>query len=144
MSHSGTYLVLRNRGKRPCQLTPVPQVAFAGTTGPLPIVQRVKGVRFMHPGPVALPINLQPGGELTASLYWVSSEVFDRSICVDPTSVSLQLNASALTAPLLGHLCGEQGQGITVQVSRFQPSTPVRFLSSKQGSQPPHSAPSAR
>ncbi|WP_321839583.1 DUF4232 domain-containing protein [Paraburkholderia bannensis] len=123
MSHGGTYLMLRNRGSRACQLPARPDVAFLDANEqPLPTsMQPTPG---MHPGPVLLPVVIPPHATVKASLRWVTGEVFDDTQCVDTASLRVSIGEGAVSAPLSAHLCGARAQGPQYQYVPFQRKRP--------------------
>lgn len=121
MSHSGTLLVLRNFGTAPCSVPAFPRLTFSDEKGPLAATATVKGAQFLHPGPVALPLTVAPGAELSTSLRWVSGEVFDQSVCIAPTHLRAELPGGAQTIPFAGRLCGDRAKGVTYEMTRWAP-----------------------
>lgn len=128
MSHSGTLLVVRNLGPEACRLTPIARATLLDSTGkPLgPFSATPPGARFMHPGPVVLPVALAAGAELTATLRWVASPVFQNSVCLSPATLVLTLGDLTLNTPLTGSLCGERAKGVSAELSRFAPDPVVQ------------------
>jgi hypothetical protein len=111
MSHSGTYLTLRNVGRRACRMPGLPLVTFLGRDGrPLPVRRRAPA--GMHPGPVVLPVTIGAGSQVRTGLRWVSGPVFDRSRCVDAAIVRVTVAGRSSGAPLKAHLCGSAGETI--------------------------------
>lgn len=119
MSHSGALLVLRNISETACQVEAIPRITFANSKGTLEAAAELPGTRFMHPGPVVLPITVEAGAEVTSTLRWVSGEVFDKSVCIDPTKLSVEMNGKAQTTVFAGHMCGNKPKGVVYQMTRF-------------------------
>jgi hypothetical protein len=71
----------------------------------------VTGARFMHPGPVVLPVIIATGAELTATLNWVSGEVFSDNLCFSPTRLSVSIQGNALHTAFKAHVCGQRSGG---------------------------------
>ena len=63
MSHLGTLLVLRNLSTTACSVPARPEISFLDASkskaSPLPIKLEIPGAKFMHPGPVMLPVWLR-------------------------------------------------------------------------------------
>lgn len=120
MSHSGTLVILRNLSPTACSVPAIPQLTLIDSSNkPLPATPQLPGARFMHPGPVVLPIPLAPGAELTATLRWVSGPVYTDNLCLDATSLDITVAGTKLRTRLLAHLCGERTTGVSYQLSRF-------------------------
>lgn len=114
MSHSGTLLVLRNLSLTSCRVPQRPQITFVDKDNkPLSVVLDIPGARFMHPGPVLVPVVVAPDAEVTAKLRWVSGEVYDQSICADPAALVVTLEGGTQQTPLTAHLCGDKAKGVT-------------------------------
>jgi hypothetical protein len=111
MSHSGTYLVVRNKGQRTCTLPGLPTIGFRDASGrAVPAMRQAPA--GMRPGPVVLASTLRPGAALATGLRWVSGPVHARSRCHDVVAVTMSVGRSAIRAPLRGHLCGEAGRPV--------------------------------
>lgn len=116
MSHAGTWLVLDNHGGQACTLIGLPTVSMKDAKGlPLPVAR--KAPVGMHPGPVVVPVRLEPGETVRMSLRWVSGEVFDHSRCVDAARVEVTFGKLVLGTGLQGHLCGEGSATIPFEQS---------------------------
>lgn len=120
MSHSGTYVVLRNLGAAACRVSARPDVTFLDAQQQ-PLRASMQPIRGMHPGPVLLPIEIPAHAAVRTSLRWVSGEVFDDSQCIDPAFVRIGLGAGVLTTRFRDHLCGSRAEGPLYQVAPFQP-----------------------
>lgn len=99
MSHSGTLLVVRNLGPRPCQMPAFPQLMLLDTQGrKLPIVTQSQGK--------AEPPGMAVGAEATAGLRWVSSPVFTNSKCLRTAHLELIWYGGTLKKTLNVLICG--------------------------------------
>ncbi|CAN5653231.1 hypothetical protein BH10ACI4_BH10ACI4_03390 [soil metagenome] len=121
MSHGGFLLVLRNIGPAPCLIPAYPNLTFSDTEHhPLDIVRENTAVApsahpdpgtrpdaAVHPAPVVAMVPVAPGAELTSTMRWVSSDVFDHGVCVNPTVLTMTLNKTELVAPITATLCGK-------------------------------------
>ena len=144
MSHSGTLLVLRNLSSMACRVPARPEIGFVGVstpgdakgdgstpsrsgssaTGkatPLPIRREIPGGRFMHPGPVIIPVVVAPGAELTSKLRWVSGEVFDSNLCFNPTAITVKIEGEVKQAAFAAHICGDKAEGVTFEATPLAP-----------------------
>jgi len=119
MSHSGTLLIIRNTGRKSCEIQAFPVLAFSDARGKLKIRAESNLPPHVHPGPVVTPVAIAPGEEATATLRWVSGAVFDDSVCLNPTRLSVEIGGQALRTEFQGRLCGERGKGVVYQMSRF-------------------------
>ena len=123
MSHSGTLLVLRNISPDACSVPAFPTLTFrdAANTA-LAITRSTPGFGHgMGHGPVMLPAIVAPGAELTASLRWVSGDVYDHGTCLSPVTLSVTIAGAELTAPITGNICGESTSKVTYTVTRLNP-----------------------
>lgn len=121
MSHGGTLVVLRNIGTAPCRVEPFAPIIFEKNEKALPIRSSVTGARFMHPGPVVFTVIIATGAELTATLNWVSGEVFSDNLCFSPTRLSVSIQGSALHTPFKARVCGQRSEGVFFRKTRFMP-----------------------
>lgn len=121
MSHSGTLLVLRNLSTTPCRVPQRPEISFVDKTGPLPVTLEIEGARFMHPGPVLVPVVVAPDAEVTSKLRWVSGEVYDQSVCATPTALAVKLGGETQQVAFSAHICGEKAKGITYTATPLRP-----------------------
>ena len=121
MSHSGTLLIVRNLGPDACAIQPIAHVTLMDSAGKdLGAKGILPGARFLHPGPVVLPIALPAGAEATATLRWVSGPVFEKNTCISSKHVNVSFGGNpALKATLIGTLCGDAAKGVTFDQSRF-------------------------
>lgn len=114
MSHSGTYLVVRNRGGHACTLPGLPRVTLRDARGrAIPAVRQAPA--GMHPGPMVRPVTLAPGDARATGLRWVSGPVYDRNRCYDAASVAMAVGGGSAAGRLAGHLCGEAGKPVTFE-----------------------------
>ena len=130
MSHAGTLLVLRNVSSAACRVPARPEIGFvdgAKMSGlaphgvPLPIKLNVPGARYMHPGPVILPVVIAPDAEATSKLRWVSGEVYDHNLCFNPTTITVTLQGEEQRASLSAHICGDKSNGVTFEATPLAP-----------------------
>lgn len=120
MSHSGTLVVLRNLSPTACSIPAIPRLTLLDAQGKLlPSTPELPGARFLHPGPVVLPIPVAPGAEVTATMRWVSGPVYTDNLCLDPTTLDIAIGTQHLQTPLTAHLCGERAKGVSYELSRF-------------------------
>ena len=118
MSHSGTLLVLRNLGTAvACRVELRPEIGFVDGAKPLPITLEIPGARFMHPGPVMMPVVIPPGAEVTSKLRWVSGEVYENSVCFTPTAITVTIQGQVQQSGLAAHLCGDKAKGVTFEAT---------------------------
>lgn len=120
MSHSGTYLILTNKGTRTCTVPRRPEITFRDGKGTA-INARANVPPGMHPGPVMVPASLAPGAAAQSGLRWVSGEVYDHSSCADVAKVTVKLATGEVSAPMQGHLCGEASEAIRFDEPWLQP-----------------------
>ena len=105
MSHSGTYLILRNMGPRACSLPGLPLVSFRDAHGrTLPITRTAPP--GMHPGPVVLPAVIPPRGEVQTGVRWVSGQVYDHGRCWSVASVRVAVGTGGVARRLTATICG--------------------------------------
>ncbi|GAA3750801.1 DUF4232 domain-containing protein [Terriglobus aquaticus] len=119
MSHSGTYLTLTNKSRNACSIPGLPQLTFLDANGPVKADADLAGAKFMHPGPVVLPIVLQPKQSVTTSARWVSGSVFQDNLCYKLTGVTLALREGSAHTPLAGQMCGERSKGAHYDLQRY-------------------------
>jgi len=120
MSQSGTLLVLRNLSPSACRVPARPEIGFVDGS-PLPITLEIPGARFMHPGPMMVPVVIAPGAEVTSKLHWVSGEVFDNNLCFNPTAIAVTLQGEVQRSSLAAHICGDKSKGVTFQATPLAP-----------------------
>ena len=119
MSHSGTYLTLTNKSRSACSVPGVPQLTFLDANGPVKADADLPGAKFMHPGPVVLPMVLQPKQSVTTSARWVSGPVYQDNLCYKLTGVSLALRDGGAHTALMGQMCGERSKGVRYELQRY-------------------------
>lgn len=120
MSHSGTYLILTNKGQHSCRVPRRPELAFVDKKGAV-IPAKVNVPTGMHPGPVMTPVLLAPGSSARSGLRWVSGAVYLRSKCADVAKATVQLDSGEVSAPLHGHMCGDASVAIHFDEQWLQP-----------------------
>ncbi|WP_436975677.1 DUF4232 domain-containing protein [Paraburkholderia tropica] len=123
MSHSGTYIVLRNRSNTACLLPARVPLSFLDKRQRV-LRASMQSMPGMHPGPALRPVTLAAKGAARGSVRWVSGEVFDNTHCIDPAYLRLRVGQGALTARFRGHLCGSADDGPRYQFTPFGPWTP--------------------
>jgi hypothetical protein len=111
MSHSGTYLVLTNKGSHACRVPRHPEITLLDGKGTA-IPAKVNVPPGMHPGPVMTSVLLAPGAAARSGLRWVSGEVYDHNTCADIAKATVRLDSGEIAAPLQGHICGDTTVGI--------------------------------
>ena len=117
--HSGASLILTNRSRYSCSIPGLPQLTFLDANRPVQTTADLPGAKLMHPGPVVLPLVLQPKQSITTSARWVSGPVFQDNLCYKLTGVTLALrNGTAMTA-LTGQMCGERSKGVHYDLQRY-------------------------
>ena len=122
MSHSGTLLVLRNLSSTPCRVPQRPQITFLDDRGkPLPVALDIAAAKFMHPGPVLVPVVVAPDAEVTAKLRWVAGEVYGHSVCLSPAALSVKIGEDMQQAKVAARLCGDRVKGVTFEKTPFAP-----------------------
>ena len=110
MSHSGTLLMLHNRGAV-CRIAGLPLVRFADAHGTGLLIVRSAPVG-MRPGPVVTPVTIPAHGVASTPLRWVSGEVFDRSRCYSPVAIRIMVGGRVVSGPFAGRLCGPAGGAV--------------------------------
>ena len=113
MSHSGTLLVIRNLAPHACALAGLPTLTLRSAGGKsLPITRAAP--RFMHPGPVIVPLRLAAGAEATAALRWVAGAVYDRGRCYAVASLGVAIGTGTIRTGLPARICGP-ASGVTIE-----------------------------
>ncbi|WP_130731347.1 DUF4232 domain-containing protein [Komagataeibacter xylinus] len=98
MMHSGTWLVLRNKGARACSLASMGSLSFEdGRNHSIPVTWQ----QAVPPPAIALPA----GGEVTTALRWVSGDVFDPGTCITPATLVLTLRHGRVRHAFAHALC---------------------------------------
>lgn len=108
MSQSGVDLVLHNRAKVPCSLPALPELSFRDSHH-TPLAMARKLSPAMHPGPVLLPVSVGAGEDVSITLRWVSSDVFEHGQCVRPAVIALALPDGVLHRPFGRMMCAASG-----------------------------------
>ena len=106
-TESGGLLVIRNFGDQPCTVLPRPAFRFEDKdSNPLDLTWAAP--RFMHPGPVMIPIIIPPGAEVTGHMQWVSSPSDLSLSCVRSAIMEVKLDGDTGPRIPFGHdLCGK-------------------------------------
>lgn len=108
MSHSGTLLILRNRGPA-CQIGGLPRIAFLDGRGrAMPIARSVP--IGMHPGPAIMPVSMLARGVASTPLRWVSGQVFDPGRCLSPRRLTVAIGDGQVSTRFEGRICGPNGK----------------------------------
>jgi len=94
MSHSGAFAIVTNTGQSACELSPVAGLSMRGAGGVTTATGTVAGARFMHPGPVVFPFDLEPGEVAATRLRWVDGDVYGSGPAVRARATSLVLAAA--------------------------------------------------
>lgn len=120
MSHSGTLVLVRNLSSEACTIQPIAHIMLVDSVGKdLDAKGVLPGARFMHPGPVVLPIPLAAAATATATLRWISGPVFENNACISPSQLRVNFGSAVLNAPFSGTLCGDVAKGINFDQTRF-------------------------
>lgn len=109
MSHSGTYLVIRNTGRRACGLPGLPFVTFHGARGVLLPASRQSPVG-MHPGPVIVPVTIPAHGRVATALRWVSGPVYDRNRRLVTRTVDVTIGGRTVRTPFRAAMFAPVGE----------------------------------
>ena len=120
MSHSGTLLVLRNVGPSACRMAAVPAVTLYNKTTLL-------NVKFSPTTSGAHDFVIVAGGaELTSGLRWVSNDVYGNGVCVNATSLHVQVAGQDLSAAISHQVCGQKGKAIAAEMYPLAPDPVYR------------------
>ncbi len=123
MSQNGSYLLVKNVSSTACGFSPLPQLTlFDARHSALAINPVVRGTEHMHPGPVVLPISLQPGSVVGSTLHWISGPVWvtkDGGVCLESASIGLNYGQGTLNAKLDATVCGPKPGKVKVDITRF-------------------------
>lgn len=122
MSHSGTLVMLRNRGHTPCAIAALPAITMLDRQGRALPAARQAPVG-MHPGPVAAALTIAPGAIASTPLRWISGDVFDRGRCLEAARIAVTVDGKRLRAPLVAHLCGPVGKAAAFVQPPLRPGT---------------------
>lgn len=121
MSQAGTLLVIRNTGSTTCKISSRPTLRFENAKHhALPVTH--KNPPGFHPGPVIQPIAIAPGAEVTATLHWVSGDVYPGHHCVSPAFLSWPMNTKTTwRIPFKSQLCGAKAPEYTQTLLQAAP-----------------------
>ena len=130
VSQSGTLLVFRNISTSACSLEPFVPIVVEKKNGEALNVLVERKTAFTGPivngrplpmghGPVVLPVIVPPGARATAQLHWVSGSVFDRSVCVDASHLSVDIGGVATQTSIEARMCGPDAKHISVSATQF-------------------------
>lgn len=88
--------------------------------------RRSTGQRFMHPGPVVFPIELDAGQIAASKLSWLIGNVFGQAPARSVTAAFLDLaiGGGSVTTPMTATVWGEAGIPITFNMDRFTTALP--------------------
>lgn len=111
MSQRGVLLVMENISDHTCQLVQRPKIIFSGKTDKGIIVQATQRIsRTMHPGPVLLPVILEPGHKHSVTVRWVSGDVYDDSHnCITTSGAIVNLAGQPLHISAQFQMCAPKG-----------------------------------
>ena len=104
-TETGGLLVIRNFGEKPCSVLPKPEFHFEDSAGkPLGITWGAP--KFMHPGPVMIPVVIPPGAEVTGMMRWAYGSG-DRSMkCMRTAVMEVVLDGGGARVPFSQEFCG--------------------------------------
>lgn len=133
MSHDGAIAVVRNVGATACALPALPSLALLEAGGTAVASGVPPAARFLHPGPVVFPIELDPGEIAAAKLRWIVGNVFGQARAQSVTSASLALaiGGGSVTAPLAATVWARSGGPVTFDEDRFTTALPPLGTPSK-------------
>jgi predicted secreted protein len=107
MSQRGVLLVMENTSDHTCRLARQSKIIFSGKTDKgisLQAKQRIN--RAMHPGPVLLPVILEPGHKHSVMVRWVAGDLYDNSHnCITTTEAIVNLADQSLHIPAKFQMC---------------------------------------
>ncbi len=125
MSNDGAIVVVRNVGNATCSISALPTLTLRDARGRNVATGVPTGARFMHPGPVVLPITLDAGETAAATLRWISGNVFDASARhATSARLALMLDDAATTAPLIATVWAHSGVAITFDEGHLTKALP--------------------
>jgi hypothetical protein len=135
MSHNGVLLVLKNASGEACTVPAYPDLEFLDEgKSRLGITRRVP--LGMHPGPVMIPVAVDPGQTASATLRWVSGPVYDKSVCLTPAWLSVGFEDGKVTAKFeAGQLCGPDAS-----LQKKVQYEATRMMAARSHAMPPGSA----
>lgn len=109
MQHSGTYLVVANKGRRACRIEGLPKLTLLDARGrPLPARRNMPV--GMHPGPVVMPVTLAPGASARTGIRWISGPVFEHNRTLTATRATLRVNDGTIRLPFHAAINAEAGK----------------------------------
>lgn len=123
MSHNGVLAVLRNVGDTACSLSPLPSLTMVDSGRGIVARGSPPLARFMHPGPVVLPIELDAGAIAAAELHWIAGDVFAAGHKAVVASLIVQVGKNSLRARLSTTLWSEHA-AVTFDQTRFTTTLP--------------------
>jgi len=103
-------LVVRNTGETACFLPPLPAITLHDA-GHRPLKAGRRVPPGMFPGPVLLPVTLQPDGAAAVRLRWSASGGAGDRRCISPDFIMLHFPGGAVSAPFHGVMCVPEGAG---------------------------------
>jgi hypothetical protein len=123
MSHSGARLIVRNTGDETCLLRMRVGIRFKDAKGNMLVIgtnDARLSQRGMMSGALSPSLRLPAGKNASATLRWVSGNVYDHGRCLRPTSIGLQFGlGDVANVRFDGVICGEQGKVVMVDQSSF-------------------------
>ena len=126
MSHAGGYAVVRNVGETACSLPALAPLSMRARDGAPAATGEAPSARFMHPGPVVLPVDLGPGEIAATPLRWVNGNVYGGDAThVETRSLALAVGSQTISAPLRLALWGPATGPITFERRRFTTALPA-------------------
>lgn len=127
MSHAGGYAVVRNVAETACSFSALPALTMRAPDGAVVAIGETPSARFMHPGPVVLPIELGPGASAASALRWVNGNVYGdtNATHVETRSLALSVGSKTISAPLKLTLWGPAAKTIAFEMQRFTTALPA-------------------
>ncbi len=127
MMHDGAIVVVRNIGATACTLPALPTLPMRDANGHVVATSAPAGSRFMHPGPVVLPIELGVGEIAASTIRWIDGDVFGdgsgrRAIA---TTLALDIDGAIVSAPLAATIWGRANTAITFDETRLSTQLPL-------------------
>jgi len=126
MQQDGAIAVIRNVGTTACALPALPSLAMLDVHSRAVASGVPRGRRFMHPGPVVFPIELDAGQIAASKLSWLIGNVFGQAPARSVTAAFLDLaiGGGSVTTPMTATVWGEAGIPITFNMDRFTTALP--------------------
>ena len=104
-TETGGLLVIRNFSGKPCTVLPKPEFRFEDSAGK-PLGLTWEAPKFMHPGPVMIPVVIPPGAEVTGMMRWAYGSG-DRSVkCMRTVVMEVVLEGGGARVPFSQEFCG--------------------------------------